>query len=303
MFAWVLKLTVLFLFLSVTSRYSVLLGSAVFAVLAIFWTQIPLISMLTSIIDKLVRLTFLFKIIGWAIAASGPLIGYYCYRAIYGEATEPAEFMVILFVSTASILNILHSMILFVPGYNVKDSMAFAKSLFGNRLRAGGKSVSFQVLIDKASASMSRALFLDTYIPQLLRVFTSFALAIFAAGQLGLIEHVGTRPPTLVECLQLTFSLLDLGGSTGLKPFTGGVWNGLTAAFTLFLFFSTVLFLHLASSTVDEGLPKPRDNKEPSTAPELMQSNPVHLTDSQAQRDASPVSEKNSTTTAAPSDR
>jgi hypothetical protein len=245
------QISLLFILLQLSTKFCYVLGSLIFFALSLLWGQLPVVSKLTGLADWVIRPTLLFKITAWIVSSSGLLVGYGIYYMIYGFPSSRTEFFLILFMSMALVSNILHNMLLFLPDMTPSPEHSI-KQFYGNKIRVsgnvvelGGKEYSLM------SPSLSRALFVDRYAIDMISISTAFSIGIFAAGHLNLLGSVGESAPGLADSIRATLSLLNLGG-VGASPFTGQIWSIAASAFTIVLFFITVLYLQLASSTVDD---------------------------------------------------
>ena len=159
--------------------------------------------------------------------------------------------MGILIIAFTAILKILHDVILFqLTGYEeivefMKEVPILVKPL--ERQLPG-----FEKLLrnQKVRLSLSRAHFVDTNITPFFRLLVSLGVCFFCLAHLQLINT--TTIPTLLEAETVAFSLLINAIDENKIPFSGQVWNIIYITSKAIVLFWLVIFLALASSTVDQ---------------------------------------------------
>lgn len=185
------------------------------------------------------------RLIAWAISSSGLLFGYGLYYWIWGTPKQPSEFWVLLIFSAVNLSNIFTQIAMFELA-NIRQVLAFAYQSMPwekENLDAARK-------IEGARKSMVLACFADVHLPQFLRLLVSIGLVFFSLGHLNLVELVHDTPPTIWEALNIAISLIDITKDTN-EIYKGVTWEVIRSIAAFLVFFWVVMFVSLASSTVN----------------------------------------------------
>lgn len=249
----IFELLILAVLLTQGDKWSGAIGGAVYHLFTVLLSAIPRFGKMYRrvIIEGPIKFTALFKIPSWAISSSGVVLGLIIHNWIWGQPNHPIEFWVILIIAFTAILKILHDVILFqLTGYEeivefMKEVPILVKPL--ERQLPG-----FEKLLrnQKVRLSLSRAHFVDTNITPFFRLLVSLGVCFFCLAHLQLINT--TTIPTLLEAETVAFSLLINAIDENKIPFSGQVWNIIYITSKAIVLFWLVIFLALASSTVDQ---------------------------------------------------
>ncbi len=249
----IFELVVLVILLAQGDKWSGAIGGAVYHLFTVLLSAIPFFGKVYRrvIIEGPVKFTALFKIPSWAISSTGVVLGLIIHNWIWGQPNRPIEFWIILIVTFSAILKILHDVILFqLTGY--EEIIEFMKEVPILVKPLEQQLPGFEKLLrnQKVRLSLSRAHFVDTNIIPFFRLLTSLGVCFFCLAHLQIINT--SSMPTLLEAETIAFSLLINTMDESKIPFSGQMWNIIYIASKAIVLFWLVIFLALASSTVDQ---------------------------------------------------
>lgn len=195
------------------------------------------------------------KLVSWFISSSGILLGLGIYYLIWGLPSDTISLVILMLFSITAILHILQKMLLFeVLNYqDILDSPL--------RRQFSGPTLNGYINDPQTQKFLSRSLFADLYIPQLIKLLISFGIFYYCIGRLEIVELAPkAKMPSLFESISLALSLIPIGFENT-KPYAGTVWQYINVFSTLAIFFWTVIFVSLASSMFTEDS---KDDKDKS---------------------------------------
>lgn len=239
----IFRMASLYLCLVLTTQMTHAAGGAVFSSLSL-GLVLPVIRWIVFAIDQIfsARLFVLVKLVGWAIASSGIVLGYYVFILFFRAPMNTYEYWICLLVSAGALSRIV-SIMLFEQFLVDID-----KSILGMKLGAVIAKPHGKVKIthDELKRNL-RATFLDLCVPVLLQLAVTFSFFCFAASRLGIMETVGASQPELYNCLLSIAGLMNIGTS-GIKLFHGWVWECGSFMFTLILFLWAAIIIQVANN-------------------------------------------------------
>jgi hypothetical protein len=213
-------------------------------------TQLPYIGRVIDwLVNKPIYLGAIIKPITWLVASSGILLGLIVFELLGNQLRLPIQYVIVALFAARSVLKMLYDLITFNNEAAYIDEIFPLIAPFLERMRGDG-TTDLIISNDTLLTRLARSLFVDQTLPSFFRLLISIGILYFALGHLGLLQTVNGQPPELGQSVLLAFSVLDLTGSIDI-PFTGTAWELLRVANALLAFFWLVLFVSLASSTVD----------------------------------------------------
>lgn len=192
----------------------------------------------------------------WLISSSGLLIGLALHNFFWGTLNTNIEYWILLIFATIAILEILNSILTFdAEHYYIDQIMESIDTIpfLKNDLRTIMRYADEEDFI-----RLARSAFVDQAIPQFFRLLISIGIAYYALASLNLIETTAVSPPTIWEAIILAFSLIDITGEIAI-PFIGTVWEIIRLISAFVSFFWLVMFITLASGSVDEAATRARE--------------------------------------------
>lgn len=189
------------------------------------------------------------KPIAWLISSSGLLIGLAIHNLFWGGLNTNLEYVFLLLFAIVAILEILNSIITFDAEYyyidTIMDSMKdnpFFKEMSINIMKYSDKALFVR---------LARSAFVDKAIPQFFRLLISIGVSYYALANLNIIDTVSDSPLTIWDAIIVAFSLIDITGEIA-TPLTGTTWEIIRLISAFISFFWLVMFITLASASVDE---------------------------------------------------
>ncbi len=241
------------------------IGRFTFPLGGLLWMLIGLLTevrLIGPILDRLVNapiyLGAVIKPITWVVASSGIFLGMIVFELLGNQIRLPIQFLILALFAAQGTLKIINDLITFNNEASYIDEIFPSIEPFIRRMR-GQEATRYLVTDDKLLTRLARSLFVDQTLPMFFRLIISIGILYYALGHLGVLQLVGATPPGLGESIVLAFSVLDLTGAIEV-PFTGTAWEVLRVANALLAFFWLVLFVSLASSTIDNSVERVRSH-------------------------------------------
>jgi hypothetical protein len=194
------------------------------------------------------RLQMAFKLVAWLIASSGGVLGYLIYVHFFGVPNDRSLWYCLLVASTALVFKSSHSILLF-QHHDVEGTMTSSVKFMRTIHMRGLDELDLENR-KKLFRSIARSSFVDTFVNSFVQLLSGCGLAFFALGHLQLIKTAHDQPVTLWDSLVSSFSLASFGA--GVETFTGERWRIIRISVQLLIFIWTVLYVSLASSTVND---------------------------------------------------
>jgi len=239
-------------------RFTFPLGGLLWMLIGLL-TQVRLIGpVLDRLVNAPIYLGAVIKPITWVVASSGIFLGLIVFELLGNQIRLPIQFLILALFAAQSTLKIIHDLITFNNEASYIDEIFPSIEPFIRRMR-GQETTRYIVTDDKLLTRLARSLFVDQTLPMFFRLIISIGILYYALGHLGVLQLVGATPPGLGESIVLAFSVLDLTGAIEV-PFTGTAWEVLRVANALLAFFWLVLFVSLASSTIDNSVERVRSH-------------------------------------------
>lgn len=208
------------------------------------------------VLDKLVNapiyLGAIIKPLTWIVASSGILLGLIIFNVLGNQPHYPIQFVIIGLFALQSVLKLLHDLITFNNDASYIDEIFPLVEPFLTRYR-GEKATRLILSDDTLLTRLARSLFVDQTLPTFFRLLISLGILYYVLGHLGILQTTNGNPPELWQSIVLSFSVLDFTGAVE-TPFVGPVWETLRVASAFLAFFWLVLFVSLASSTIDNSV-------------------------------------------------
>ncbi|GAB4579438.1 MAG: hypothetical protein Fur0022_21760 [Anaerolineales bacterium] len=244
------ELLILFILIFAGNRWSGALGGLFHALLSRPIIHPKLGKYFRFFLQSPLYLHAITKPIAWLISSSGILMGLGIHNIFWGTPNRKEELWLLLIFAFLAILEIVNELITFDTRYFEIDTIyqGFKEM---NLLGMGNIFDEFSYYFDeKEFIRLARSLFTDQAIPQFFRLLGSIGVVYFCLGQLNLLPLVNDSPPNLWQSLLLSFSLIDVTGTLD-SPYTGEVWNIIRLISSFLAFFWLVIFVSLASASID----------------------------------------------------
>lgn len=267
MFYEIFKVIALLVLLIFFSEFSKVIGGLLWVVMTAF-LRIPYLGKVYHFLffDK-VKISALFKFATWIVNSSGILLGLVLYYSIFGQSKDFMENLAILLCASGVIANFLYR-IWYLDMIDVKEVFHLGSDVV--RQYWGKEAADMMNNDPEIKTKLLFASFVDTFIPQFLRILITIGVFYFAAFQVGLLQLKSgvAVPPDLYECLKYAFSFLPIEKIDGSEAvFTGVFWECINVFFGILIFLWIVAFFNVALSRISTTLQQISD-------PEIEKKNP-----------------------------
>ncbi|XWX03667.1 hypothetical protein VZO05_14260 [Aggregatilineales bacterium SYSU G02658] len=216
-------------------------------------TRLPYIGRIINwLVNEPIHLGAIIKPITWLVASSGILLGIIVFELLGNQIRLPIQYVIVALFAARSVLKMLYDLITFNNEASYIDEIFPTIVPFLNRVHS--EKTAYNIISDDTLLTrLARSLFVDQTLPAFFRLLISIGILYYALGHLGLLQTISGQPPELGQSVVLAFSVVDLTGAIDV-PFTGTAWELMRVANALLAFFWLVLFVSLASSTVDNSV-------------------------------------------------
>ncbi len=246
----IFKIIILLILLLFFSEFSKVIGGILWFIITAF-LRIPYFGKVYHFLffDR-VKILVIFKFVTWIVNASGILLGLVIYYSIFGQSSNFFENLAILLCASGVIVNFLYR-VWYLEIIDVKEVFSYGSSFAQKFL---GKELANIMESDtEMKTKLMFGSFVDTMIPQFLRILISIGVFYFAAYQLGLFDLKNnlTSQPNLYECIKYAFSFLPIekvGNSE--VAFEGVFWESINVLFGIIIFLWIIVFFNVALSQV-----------------------------------------------------